>query len=246
MKWPWTKSGPDIQFSDITRRAYTMHPVQLAKSVKTLNHKIQMEKYGQHKFVLCPGMIDLAKYGYIIPAWDEINIMANKAGNVTVVGSDKTRGLFAPAKPMDPKVVEGTFEPENIPLTVVHVGSPWAVMVNNKSLSALVLPATYHSPFLDDLYVYPGIVDYGKFSTLNFIFSPKRACTVKIPAGTPLLQVIPFEGKTISAGYGPASQEDVDRAGSLIASSKQFYRKYIQVPKSSTLQVLDDSSTSTT
>ena len=62
------KSQPDLEFVDKTRMVYQRYPVQKAADVKPLSYDLQRNKYGQHKFVLCPGTTDYANYGYIIPA----------------------------------------------------------------------------------------------------------------------------------------------------------------------------------
>lgn len=238
----WRNQKPlDIQFADTTRLAYPMHPIQMAKDIKPLCHKKQMTKYKKYLFSHCPGMIDYAQYGYIIPAWDDIHIISNKAGVSTRLGGNgKRHTLFAAARKMDATIVDGIFNPDYDGLAQpVHIASPWAAIVNNKHMSLFLLPAVYHSPFLDDLFVYPGIVDYGKFTSLNFIFATKRDCNITIPAGTPLMHVVPFEAKGITAGYGPADDYQIDKSKSIISTSKQFYRKYIKHNKPTTIDVIE-------
>lgn len=233
----WEKPKHDIEFVDTTRLVYQMHPVELAKPLRPHFYKEMMEKHGEYHFARCPGMIDLKNYGYIIPAWDDIHIMANKAGTVVHVGGGSRPSSFMKARKMDEKVVEGTFRPQEVPLQVWHVGSPWSIFVHNKNVTAAVLPAFYHSPFLDDLHVFPGLVDYNeKFTTINFIFSCKRPCEMTIKVGTPLLHVLPFESKNITAGYGPADDYQIDQAKSIFSSTKQFYRRYIMHEKKTTLE----------
>ena len=62
---------------------------------------------------------------------------------------------------------------------------------------------------------------------------------MSIPAGTPLLQVIPFEAKKIKAGYGPANDYQIDKSKSIFSTTKQFYRKYIMFDKRTSIS-LDD------
>ena len=235
----WKKPElPDIQFLDTKRLSYQVHPIVSAKEVPAYFQAAQIKNQGRFRWADCPGMIDLKNFGYIIPAWDDIHIIANRAGVKVLIGGKRGTG-FDTAKMMEADICDSIVTPEdNVPLTTINCNSPWAVMVNNKKLSAAVLPATYHSPFLDDLYVYPGLVDYsGNFSSLNFIFSPKRECKFTIPAGTPLLQVLPFEARHIRAGYGPADDYQKDKARSMISSVKQFYRKYCQQRKPTTISL---------
>lgn len=244
MNWKfWQRdNGPDIEFVDTTRAAYHMHPVVTAKSVRPHFYDHQIKEYKKYVFAHCPGMLDLKNYGYLIPAWDDIHIKANKAGCVTFVGGAGRPSAWPKARKMLEAPADGIFKPQDIPLMVRHVGSPWSVKVRNKKISVLILPAVFHFPFLDDLFLYPGIVDYSdNFSALNLIFSPKRECELTIKVGTPLLQVIPFMGDNIRAGYGPGDEADIHASKSLFSTSKQFYRKYMMNhDKSTTIEESDE------
>lgn len=233
---------PDIEFLDTTRKAYQYHPIQLAKTTPTHFRDQQVSAFGTQKFSICPGMMDLKNYGYLITAWDDINIIAGKSGALMFLGEGpggKRAQEFPSPKTMDAGLALGVFEPAGVPLEVFHIGSPWSISVNNPKISALVLPAYFHSRFLDDIYIYPGIVDYGKFTSVNLICSIKRPCKLTIKAGEPLLQVIPFEGREISAGYGPADDYDIDKHNSMFSTAKQFYRKYVQTNKKATITELE-------
>ena len=234
----WKKpSLPDIQFVDTTRITYQAHPIVPARECSAFFQKTQIDNQGKYKWAECPGMIDYKNFGYIITAWDDIHIIANRAGVKTIIGGNHQTPFNKP-KHMDSKICEGIIHPEDgVPLSVIHCGSPWSIIVNNKNISAAIMPAIYHSPFLDDLYIYPGLVDYTDFSIVNFIFSPKRECQLTIQAGTPLLQVLPFETKHIKAGYGPADIHQVDKTKSMMSSAKQFYRKHYQQKKPTSISL---------
>jgi hypothetical protein len=227
------KKEKDIEFVDISRNAYQKFPVMLAKDVPTLGKDTRIEKHGINKFAHCPGMIDYANMGYIIPAWVDIHIKANKAGTVYRTGSAKRgdRGYAQPRK-MDQTIVDGMLNVEDgIDLTVLHIGSPWHIFTS-KNVSALLLPASYHSPFLADLHIWPGAVDYKNFHSANLICSPKRECEIHIKAGEPLLHVIPFLNKDMLSGYGPGTNQQVDSINSQITSGdSQYYRKYLGIKK---------------
>jgi len=235
------KKPLDIEFIDVSRRAYSYNPVMLAKDCPTHFLDDQKNKYGAAKFYSCPGMADYKNYGYIIPAWDDIHILANHSGVLATVGggSASRPTPFPQAGKMDTQIGDGIFKPTGIPYEVLHIGSPWRIILRDKTISAFVLPAFFHSNFLDDIYVYPGIVDYKNFSSLNLICSPKRPCNITIRAGQPLLHVMPFVPGTITGGYGPATHEQEDQAESFVSTAKQFYRKYIMQDKNTTLNKLD-------
>jgi len=153
--------------------------------------------------------------------------MANKAGVIAGIGS-KERGAHGFNKPinMNSDIVDGFTIPEDdVPFKIFKVDSPWKIF-GHGDVSALLLPAVFHSNFLDDLYVWPGVVDYKKFHVANFIFSAKRKCEVHIKAGDPLLHVIPFWNKDMLAGYGPGTDIQIDATRNEIpTNTKQYYRK---------------------
>lgn len=241
MNWFRRNKGSDLDFEfvDVSRRAYTYHPVQQAKDVPGHFEQHQKKTYGSLRFAHCPGMIDYKNYGYIIPAWDDIHIMANKSGSMAIMGgpdTDKRQTNFPQPKFMGTDIGDGVLKPEGVPYEVIHIGCPWKIMPLNKQISVFAMPAFYHSDFLDDIYIYPGIVDYGKFCEINLICSPKRPCNVTIKAGTPLLHIIPFYGQHIKAGYGPASEHQCDKVKSHISTARQFYRKLARKDKPTTLE----------
>lgn len=224
----------DIEFVDAKRMSYLNHTVQRACDVRTTTYDTQLKKYGKHVMPKCPGILDYAQYGYIIPAWVDIHIMANKAGVTWYIGDRGPRGDrgFDNGVRMEAHFVDGAFDfADGIDPTAIMFPSPWKIFTN-KNISAMLMPPVYHAKYLDDLHVVPGIVDYKDFSVVNFICMPKRECHVHIKAGEPLLHIMPFVNKQISAAYGPATEEQVDSTMNQIpGDDKQYYRKYMAVKK---------------
>jgi hypothetical protein len=224
----------DLEFVDVSKSAYLKTPIKLAKEISPAFTETQKQASGKFVFANCPGMTDYAQLGYIIPAWVDMRIIANKAGVRAFIGSQNrgSHGFDQPTK-MEANMVNGIFNTEDgIPLEALKFVSPWKIFTT-KNISALLLPAVFHSTFLDDLYVYPGIVDYKDFHVTNFICSPKRKCEIEIKAGDPLLHVIPFVNTEIKAGYGPASAEQIDTCrNEIISDDNQFYRKFLRYTKS--------------
>lgn len=224
----------DIEFVDTTRNAYMHSPIVPAKKVPIPFADMQREKHGKYKFSLCPGMYDYSAYGYIMPAWDDFHIKTNKAGSTCLEGGyRRTQERFNPPNRMDADVVDGVFKPQDgIDVHVWKFNSPWGIFVN-KNISCFLMPAFYHAKYLDDVYVYPGIVDYSKrFHTINFICALKRDCEVHIKQGEPLLHILPFHNGDIDAISRPAEKEDMDSFNSTIYNSNSnFYRKYLYIKK---------------
>lgn len=233
MIFDFFKKKRDLEFVDIKRTAYQTFPVLRASDVKPKTFEHQKNKFQKHLLPHCPGMIQYAELGYIIPAWIDIHIKANKAGVAYYIGSDErgARG-YEEGRHMDPDIIDGVIEPEDgVPLTALNFASPWGIFARG-NVTALLLPALYHSTFLDDLLVLPGSVDYQKFHTANFICVPKRECEIHIKAGDPLLHVIPFWNKEFNAGFGPGTQQQVDKYNNEIPGDvKQYYRKYHMLKK---------------
>lgn len=226
---------PDLQFTDKTRIVYPHYPPVLAKDLKPLK-KHQEEKYNEYLLPKCPGIHDYSRLGYIIPAWSKFHIKANKAGSFAFVGSAHEPGRATPIgqpRTMDVTIVDGAVEfQDGISPSIWNFPGAWALH-GKGNVSALVLPAFYHSDFLDDLFVYPGIVDYKGFTTINFVCAPKRQCEIVINAGDPVLHVIPFiTNKDFVASYGPATdrQNDASRVVKWF-HELNFYRKYYMIRK---------------
>ena len=223
----------DLEFIDTKRTAYQTFPIQKAKDVKPVTFTPQKKLYSKHLMAHCPGMIEYAELGYIVPAWIDIHILANRAGVAHYIGNQE-RGdrEYDQGREMDGRLMHGLITvKDNIPTVALNFGSPWGIFTKG-DISALVMPAIYHSAFFEDLYVVPGVVDYSKFHTMNFICVPRRKCEIHIKAGDPLLHVIPFWNKPISAGYGPGSPEQVDSFKNQIpGDDKQYYRKYQLIKK---------------
>lgn len=229
-------SEPDLYFADGYDCVYPHYPIMLAKDLKPLK-EYQENKYQDYMFPGCPGMHDYARLGYIIPAWTNFHIKANKAGVVAFAGSDgenrqKRTTPFSQPQPMDIRITDGLFQTDGVPSVTYNFPGAWKVF-GKGNISALILPAFFHSKFLDDLYVYPGVVDYKDFTTINFICSAKRECEVEIKAGEPVLQVIPFiTNKSIVASYGNSTREQKDYSKAIKwFHESNFYRKYYMIRK---------------
>ena len=222
----WKKKELDIQFVDKTGLAFEHTPIQRACDVKPKYFLKQKEENGRLMFSNCPGMFDLYRVGYIIPAWCDIFIKANKAGVVTVVKSGRGNPGFDNARPMDHALINGLVEFENVAPNANHLGSPWAVFTRNK-LTCWVGPATYHNDLSKDIIILPGLIDYNDFHSMNLIFAARRECEVHIKAGDPLIQVIPFGTPTeIRGGYGPADELQKQMLSNQIhTTEKQYYRR---------------------
>jgi hypothetical protein len=239
----------DLEFIDTTRSVYTNYPPVLAKTIQPLKDR-QIEEKKEYTFPGCPGMFDYSTMGYLIPAWSNFHIKANKAGSVAVLGSlgeDNMKRNTDLPKPvmrtdshaiptprnMDPEITSSLFEyQDGLKPAVWSFPGVWKID-GKRNVSALIMPAIYHSNFLDNVFVYPGVVDYNGFYTINFVFSVKRKCEFVIKAGDPILQVIPFiTTKEIISSYGPGTTEQHDKFRIVKwFNESNFYRRFFMVRK---------------
>jgi hypothetical protein len=229
------KNAPDLTFiDDLNVGAWKTNPPVLAKNIKALKDH-QTKKYNDYKFVGCPGMHDYSRLGYIIPAWTPLRFKANRAGVAVYAGSKNARGSQYPQpKPMQIDIADGIFTYEDgINQNVFNIPSPWRI-IGSPNLSALIFPAYYHNKELNDnLYVYPGIVDYNNtFTAINLICSIKNRCEFTIKEGEPLLHVIPFKVQEINAQYDIATEKEKSYlTNNKFLHVENFYRKYYLVKK---------------
>jgi hypothetical protein len=223
---------PGYEIGQPVCRAMDVKPEWLVNQIKTA------EKNKTVKFSACPGMHDYYRAGYIIPAWEDFEIIVtNKKANIIIgTGHNAVSKSF---EQMDYRVVAGA---ANIDDDIAHhalkLPCPWKVFTK-PGYSAFVMPALYHSPFLRDLFLYPGINDYDAYHTINVMFSPLREMHVKIYAGTPMLQVIPYKRETITAEVGLITQQENGIANfTYRTKAPGFYRKWLYKKKTTEINYI--------
>lgn len=222
------KKQPTISFVNSHEGYHVGQPIQRAADVKPTWFRNQIANKSV-KFVRCPGMYDYFSSGYIIPAWNDFTVTCNENGTRVEIPHAPA---FMQPQPMDTGPIEGIVElEENVRLQVTKLPSPWHIF-SKPGWSAFVMPAIFHSPFLEELHVWTGIVDYDDFHTCNFIFTAKKGCKLQIYAGTPLLHVIPFKRESVDAVYKEMSREERHHAHYKFNSKlPQLYRKVFHKKK---------------
>lgn len=233
MIWPFTRKAPaielppepDIRFVPRFGRPDIGAPVISARSAP---HPDWLRKQAQNpplKFAMCPGMWDYLQAGYIIPAWCDIHIKANRSG-VSVRMEGVNAYPECNVQPMSLDVVDGIAPMrDSVKPHVLKLTSPWSVFVK-EGISAYLMPALFHSPFLDKLHVYPGIVDYDEFHTANVMFSVLEECEFTIWAGTPLLQFLPIMRHHFTAECGAATiREEAEARYKFTSRKPGYYRR---------------------
>lgn len=188
------------------------------------------EQKGEQRFAHCPGMMDYLNAGYIITAHTDIHIKATSEGCVVMVEgmcvAHEEMPRLQPSQ-FNYAIVDGILQPDEVEKAAWKVPLPWTIHMR-KGYSGYLLPALMHSDFHDKIRVMPGIVHFDKFHTTNFVFVPVKECEFTIPAGTPLIQMIPFKREDFHAECGKATERERDEHFFNMPSRvKGYYRKYL-------------------
>jgi hypothetical protein len=224
-------SGPTLKFRSMYGPYHLGTPVVEARRMfpHWMKQQIAVKNV---KFAKCPGMFDLAQQGFLVVAPYDIHIRADKWGVNVRYGQPVDQRLLT--SPMDYTLVDGLAPVrDDVARVVIKIPMPWMI-ISKPGYSAHVLPALMHSPFLGHLHVYPGIVDYEKFHVLNFVVSPLESFEeLTIWAGTPLLQIIPFQTEAHTADVAGSTQSNLDHyTRALFTRVPGFYRKVLHQKKS--------------
>lgn len=205
----WRKDKqPNIRFHCHIGGYYVANAPECASKVfpEWLKPQLAAKKV---KYATCPGMWDMARDGYIVRLWSDVTIKANSQGVIVKVdGKDQVINYCK----FDETVVEGLVHYRgSVKHNAGKIVSPWSI-TTKKGYSAYVLPAWHHFPHFDKIFTHSGVVDYEDFHTVNWVFSVIEECEFTIPAGTPIMQVIPFKREVMVAECGKATEYERDKA----------------------------------
>ena len=228
------KPEPTIKFKCDVPGYEVGQPVVKASEIKPewmIEQTKNAKKNDTRLFSVCPGMNDYYRAGYIIPAWEDFEIVVDEKFAHINIGTHKSF-VCKPFEVMAYPVVDGCANIDNnIRPHALKLPCPWKVFTK-PGYSAYVLPALFHSPFLRDLFLYPGINDYDKYHTINVMFSPLKEMKLKIYAGTPMLQVIPYKREDISCEVGLITPQESAIANFTYRTKQPaFYRRFIHQKK---------------
>ena len=232
------KSEPTIKFKCDVPGYEVGQPVVRAQDIKPEWLTKQL-RYAEHtksvKFTACPGMYDYFKTGYIIPAWEDFEIIVDEQMATINIGINKTFECKPFSRMAETAVGNCANIDDDIALHALKLPCPWRVFTK-PGYSAYVLPALFHSPVLRELFMYPGINDYDSYHNINVMFTPMKKMHIMIYAGTPLLQVIPYKRENISAEVGLITPEEDARANFTFRTrAPGFYKKFMYHKKTTTI-----------
>lgn len=204
-----------------------------------IKKQIADKKPSNKRFSVCPGMWDIAQAGFLICTHVDIHIKANSAGAMVKLGNlpallEPKELSYLQVGQFDFGVVEGqAVVEEGLAKTAWKIPLPWAVM-NDAGYSNIVQAASIHTSdeVKKNLFIYPGVVDHDNFHTVNLIVSPVRECEFVIPAGTPILQVIPFRREAFLGECRRAEQQEVYKhVHAMVSHQPGFYRRKLHAIK---------------
>lgn len=234
---------PIIRFKSTIQGYEVGQPVCKASDIKPewlVQQNKNADKNKSPKFSACPGMDDYYRAGYIIPAWEDFRIIVDAKHAHIEIGTGRGNPPCPNFEVMDYRVVEGAAPIDKaIAKHALKLPCPWKVFTK-KGYSAFVMPALFHSPFLGELFPYPGINDYDGYHTINVMFSPLKEMDLKIYAGTPMLHVIPYKREDITCEVGFMNPKEHGEAEFTYRSKKPgLYRKMFHNKKKYDIKYLD-------
>lgn len=181
------------------------HPVP-ASGCMPAWYKTMSSKMDEHKpshinnptMKVCPGIHDILKLGYMVPAWCDFYIDLTNPDRG--VGFESSSGDdFLDIFPLSAS--RGFTFPEGHAPMFLKFRSPWRIQ-STDNLSVLVTAPKYQ--FNNSYTVYDGAMDVGPFiADVNFIISVKQGSYIEFKRGEPLLQLIPFETNSFKSDVKP-------------------------------------------
>ena len=196
-----------IEFITSDWAARKHFPIKPAKELLPPHWKsMSSESAGQDTVRKCPGIGDWLTTGYIIPAWTDIVIHQHpEYGPSASLNNGNTGAANHPPYQCltllaDKSHYHGTIKLPGV--WKIKTAPGWSIMTvplwyyQNQPWEAL--PGIIHSDY-----------HHGEVN-INFTLKSKEE-TISIPAGTPLVQIIPFKRVDINAVSRAATNEDLNR-----------------------------------
>ena len=166
--------------------------------------------------VKCPGIRPVMQKGYIVQSWFDLTIKTYDDGFEFFI----PQGIFSYLKERnyDKKLITYFSKDQpahTIPLpntqlqSLIKINLPWSVSVP-KGWNLLFMPIPY--PDVPDFTSVHGILEPGDFYNINAIIKCNlHNAEFKIPAGTPLFQIIPIKDNSITMELADYNEETRQR-----------------------------------
>jgi hypothetical protein len=202
-----------IEFFSSVKGLAETHPIYPTKNftpnwVKQSRSDFQKqeEKNAPH-LALCPGINDVQRSGFIVPAWCDFDIMSSEeglqarfppdledvfGGKVIQVQSGDSLAKFLPKRPWSNK-------------DIIKINTPWHI---KSKVKLLMIPIPYN----DDLSLEStiGILDPDISNVINIQSYVNGFGVLSIKAGTPLCQLIPISDEEHKLIVRDANKKDIE------------------------------------
>jgi hypothetical protein len=233
------KKKPTIEFSSTEWTARKYYPIQLARETfpdywKKMESKMPT---GVDTVRKCPGISDWMSLGYIIPAWTDIEIdQTGPYGPAVMLSNGRESASAHP-----PEQCQGMLEQKTHHHGSVKLPYVWRIKTS-PGWSVMLVPLWYWKD--QPWEAMPGIIHsdnhHGEVN-LNFILKSKEE-KITVPAGTPLVQVIPFKREPVHAVTRATTKEDLSLHNIVIKSyqwAKNGVTKFYKIPLKYTVEHKD-------
>lgn len=193
------KKPPVVEFLCVMPGALEIHPIESAKAFRPEWFKKSTQEWAEnfkkgspHRSIgRCPGITKLYNTGWIVSAWQDIEIEIFEDGRyIWATNFDETPLRYDKCLPVDDQSVESFKHSEFLSRTmsILKINAPWHVKIP-KGYNMLQLPIPYQE---HDLYTAAqGIYErsFGNYE-LNILLLCNKIGKFTIKAGTPLAHLI--------------------------------------------------------
>lgn len=206
---------------------------------KSKNFQVQKSAVREVNIKYCPGIIQYMKNGYVVRAWQDILIEADKEGDnfFWECPSSRKRSMNfdLPKDVNDGEKDIGAFERtvfydffprKNTLKNVLKINTPWYVKLP-PGYAALIVPVWYDNE--ERFSTIPGILETDYLEKLNIqIYWHVLGTREIIEAGTPLAKIIPIKLEDWSHEVRAINRKDVEKLSTFqVLYTSTFNNKWV-------------------
>lgn len=214
--------------SDPLHPSILYKPYPASENIPTWFDRLGIENHGSLTVKRCRGVADIINSGYLINWPFDATILKNNEDKLEII---RTRTMDrTPFHPHPSIQVEGypDFNLHSQANGIDKITTPYRI-VTPPGTSILVQQPPYRPELKVD--VMPGIIDsdtfYGEFNVLFMIKDYSGDRKIKIKAGTPLAQIIPFVRGEWEIKYDKINPDKLSTSNALSENVDSFYTKYL-------------------
>ena len=201
-EWPIRKYAPVLPAGNFLPEEYkNIHPGQVCP----------FDPFHEASLLsirMCPALNQYMNSGYVIPAWQDMEIKFEPDGSYRMNFSNPDYRNWTHPEDQFPGVLENRFKFR----TAIKLNSPWSIKTK-PGYSLMWLPMYYHDVNYQAI---PAILNADTIPNempINIMFFEKKDTLIKL--GDPLVHVIPFKREDINAISREYTEKDEKRRRSL-------------------------------